>query len=79
MWNEMRCRGKAVYAFNLEMDKKNDDTMSGLDTTKTRPIELILKNDSNIYFNRLSTMYVMFMSDFIVTFRDGDTDTEGYG
>ncbi len=47
MWNEMRCKGKAVYAFNLEMDKKNDDTMSGLDTTKTRPIELILKNDSN--------------------------------
>ena len=79
MWNEMRCKGKAVYAFNLEMDKKNDDTMSGLDTTKTRPIELILKNDSNVYFNRLSTMYVMFLSDFIVTFRDGDTDTEGYG
>lgn len=29
----MRCRGKAVYAFNLEMDKKNDDTMTGIDTT----------------------------------------------
>lgn len=33
MWNEMRCRGKAVYGFNLEMDKKNDDTMTGIDTT----------------------------------------------
>lgn len=52
LWNEMRCRGKAVYAFNLEMDKKNDDTMSGLDTTKVRPIELILKNDDGNYYAR---------------------------
>jgi hypothetical protein len=79
MWNELRCKGKAVYAFNLEMDKKNDDTMSGLDTTKVRPIELILKNDSATYFNRLSTMYVMFLSDFIVTFNGDDTSTDGYG
>lgn len=52
MWNETRCRGKAVYSFNLEMDKKNDDTMSGLDTTKVRPIELILKNDDGNYYPR---------------------------
>lgn len=44
----MRCRGKAVYSFNLEMDKKNDYTMSGLDTTRTRPIELILKSDEAV-------------------------------
>lgn len=41
----MRCRGKAVYAFNLEADKKNDDTLTGMDTTKLRPIELILKSE----------------------------------
>lgn len=75
----MRCRGKAVYSFNLEMDKKNDDTMSGLDTTKVRPIELILKNDDGNYFPRQSTMYVMFLSDFIVTFGNGETNTEGAG
>ncbi len=79
MWNEMRCRGKAVYAFNLEMDKKNDDTMSGLDTTKVRPIELILKNDDGNYYARQSTMYVMFLSDFIVTFGATETSTEGQG
>ena len=79
LWNEMRCRGKAVYAFNLEMDKKNDDTMTGIDTTKVRPIELILKNDDGNYFQRQSTMYVMFLSDFIVTFRNGETVTEGAG
>ncbi len=79
LWNELRCRGKAVYAFNLEMDKKNDDTMTGIDTTKVRPIELILKNDDGNYFQRQSTMYVMFLSDFIVTFRNGETVTEGAG
>jgi hypothetical protein len=48
----MRCRGKALYSFNLEMDKKNDDTITGLNTTKLRPIELILKNDTGTYFPR---------------------------
>lgn len=46
----MRCRGKAVYAFNLESDKRNDDTMTGIDTTKVRPIELILKSDEANHF-----------------------------
>lgn len=76
-WNEMRCRGKAVYAFNLEMDKTNDSTMSGLDTRKTRPIELLLKSDDPNTYPRLSTMYVMFLNDFIVTFGDGNLTTEG--
>lgn len=48
----MRCRGKAVYAFNLEMDKKNDETITGVNTTKLRPIELILKSDDPITFKR---------------------------
>ena len=79
LWNEMRCRGKAVYTFNLESDKKNDDTMTGLDTTKVRPIELILKStDTNIYANA-STMYVMFLSDFIVSFGSDRTSVEGAG
>ena len=79
LWNEMRCRGKALYAFNLDMDKKNDDTMTGIDTTKVRPIELILQStDSNIY-PRNSTMYVMFLSDFIVSFTGDDTAVEGAG
>lgn len=79
LWNEMRCRGKAVYTFNLEADKKNDDTMTGLDTTKVRPIELILKADDGNAYARNSTMYVMFLSDFIVTFKGSETQTEGYG
>ena len=62
----MRCRGKAVYTFNLEYDKKDDDTMTGMDTTKVRPIELILKSDTTN--PRPSTMYVMYLSDMIVTF-----------
>ncbi len=48
----MRCRGKAIYTFNLEMDKKNDETITGINTTKLRPIELILKSESGSVFNR---------------------------
>lgn len=79
LWNEMRCRGKAVFTFNLESDKKNDDTMTGMDTTKVRPIELILKSDDPVSYTRNSTMYIMFLSDFIVTFNGMETTTEGYG
>lgn len=79
LWNELRCRGKALYAFNLEMDKYNDDTMTGIDTTRIRPIELILKTDDPSYYPRGSTMFVMFLSDFIVSFGASDTSTEGAG
>ena len=77
LWNELRCRGKAVYSFNLEGDKYNDDTMTGIDTTKIRPIELILKSDDPNTYPRNSTMYVMFLSDFVVTFGANETMTEG--
>lgn len=73
----MRCRGKALYAFNLEMDKKNDETITGINTTKIRPIELILRSDEPLTFPRLSTMYVMYLSDFVVSFNGNDTSTEG--
>ena len=79
LWNEMRCRGKALYSFNLDMDKRNDDVMTGIDTTKVRPIELILKSDDPNVYPNASTMYVMFLSDFIVSFGNGDTSTEGAG
>ena len=79
LWNELRSRGKSVYSFNLDADKHNDATMTGLDTTKVRPIELILKStDTNIYANA-STMYVMFLSDFIVSFGSDSTSVEGAG
>ena len=48
----MRCRGKAVYTFNLEMDKRNDETITGINTTKLRPIELILKSEDGNVFKR---------------------------
>ena len=60
------------------MDKKNDDTMTGMDTTKVRPIELILKNEI-LPYDQDSTMYVMFLSDFIVSFGENETNTEGAG
>jgi hypothetical protein len=77
LWNENRCLGKAIYSFNLEMDKSDDNVMTGIDTTRVRPIELILKSDEGNAFPRGSTMYTMFLSDFIVTFGDGETTTEG--
>jgi hypothetical protein len=73
----MRCRGKALYAFNLEMDKKNDETITGVNTTSLRPIELILRSDEPTIFPRNSTMYVMYLSDFIVSFNGTDTTCEG--
>lgn len=79
LYNELRCRGKALYAFNIEMDKKNDDTMTGIDTTKVRPIELILKSDDPNTYPRNSTMYVSFLNDFIVSFGAMETSTEGSG
>lgn len=79
LWNEMRCRGKAVYSINLDMDKKNDDTMTGIDTTKVRPIELILRSDDPNVYTGSSTMYTMFLCDFIVSFGASDTQTEGAG
>ncbi len=79
LWNEMRCRGKALYSFNLDMDKRNDDVMTGIDTTRVRPIELILKSDDPNVYPNASTMYVMFLSDFIVSFGAVDTSTEGAG
>ena len=33
------------YFWNILWKKKNDDTMTGMDTTKVRPIELILRAD----------------------------------
>jgi hypothetical protein len=77
LWNENRCIGKAIYSFNLEMDKNDDNVMTGIDTTRVRPIELILKSDEGNTFPRGSTMYTMFLSDFIVSFGDGETTTEG--
>ena len=79
LWNEMRCKGKALYTFNLDSDKKNDDTMTGIDTTRVRPIELILRSDDPNVYASASTMFVMFLSDFIVTFGASDTSTEGSG
>ncbi len=55
------------------MDKKNDDTITGINTTKIRPIELILRSDDTNTFPRQSTMYIMFLSDFIVSFGGNDT------
>lgn len=77
LWNEVRCRGKAIYSFNLDADKRDDDTMTGMDTTKVRPIELILQSTEAIVSAIASTMYVMFLSDFIVVFKNGETTTEG--
>jgi hypothetical protein len=45
-FHENRCIGKCIYAMNLEGFPSNDKIISGLDTTKIRPFEVMINCDS---------------------------------
>lgn len=44
-YHENSCVGKAIYALDLESLSYDPDSISGLNTTKQVPYELILKSD----------------------------------
>lgn len=45
MFHETRYVGKALFVLGLDSNPMDSTVLSGLDTTKRRPIELILKAD----------------------------------
>lgn len=46
LFHENRCIGKAIYA--LRMESCHDyEHLTGTNTTRVRPIELVLKSDAN--------------------------------
>lgn len=67
----------ALYCLNLDSNPYDDEVSSGLDTTKKRPIELILKGSDSNKFPRDATMYVMLNHDFYVQFTANGTRTYG--
>lgn len=83
MFHELRGQGKALYAFDLLYDNKDISVLSGLDTTKVRPIELVLDVASDTFnngdFALPSTMYVFLHHDVLVNFKNTGTETVGYG
>lgn len=66
LFEEMRCVGKALFAINLDANPYDQDTLTGLDTTKLRPIELIIKGTDVNKFAGDATMYVLLWHDFYV-------------
>ena len=66
LFHERRFVGKALYCLDLDSNPHDDDVLSGLDTSKKRPIELILRGGDTNKFPRDATMYVMLNHDFYV-------------
>jgi hypothetical protein len=65
-YHENRCVGKALFGLDLEALSYDPTTISGLNTTKMVPFEIILKSDSNSAFERKSEMHIFNFYDFIV-------------
>jgi len=55
-----------MYALDLESLSYDPDSISGLNTTKQVPYELILKSDQLNAFGRKSEMHIFNLYDFIL-------------
>lgn len=81
LFHENRCVGKALYSIRLE-SCHDPDNLTGTNTTRIRPIELILKNDASNTYQRDSTMFIFMYHDFYVVYKtpeNGGTNTFGSG
>lgn len=68
-YHENRAIGKALYALDLETLSFDPGSISGLNTTKSVPFEIILKSDTTSgVFPRKSEMHVFNFFDFLVKF-----------
>jgi hypothetical protein len=65
-FHENRCIGKALYAINLEGFPTDESVISGMDTTKVRPFEIVINCDDANGTTRASMMYVWCYADVIV-------------
>ena len=48
--HENRCKGKALFCLDLESMSENPKIISGLNTLKNKPFEILLTSDSNSYY-----------------------------
>jgi len=65
-YHENRVVGKAVYALDLESLSFSPGEISGLNTTKKVPYEIILKSNGLNTFPRKSEMHVFNYYDFLI-------------
>lgn len=83
IYHETRNPGKALYCFDLLSDQHDHSVLSGLDTTKVRPIELVLQSQSDSFnngdFNKPSTLMMFLVHDILVSFKMGELDAVGFG
>ena len=76
-FEEKRVQGRALYAIRLDNNPFETDVISGYNTKKISPLELVIKVDNAGHFARDSTMYTLYWHDFIVNFKNGGVDTYG--
>lgn len=83
LFHENRCRGQAVFGFDLMSDPFDRSVLSGIDTTKVRPIELVLDVNKDINypgdFMLPSTMHILLHHDILVNYKLGGVETAGFG
>lgn len=71
MYHENRYQGKAVYCLDLETLNYNPNEISGLNTTKKLPYEIMVKSNASKSYAGKSEMHVFQLYDAIIKF-DGD-------
>lgn len=54
---ENRCKGKAIFAMDLQSMGDNPNVISGLNTIKNRPFEILLTSNSNCPYTSGATIY----------------------
>ena len=78
--HEIRCKGRALYVLRLDGNPFETKVISGFDTKKNSPMELIIKTDttelnSNNPYSQ--TMYICYWHDYIVNFKADGIETYG--
>ena len=76
-FEEKRVQGRALYAIRLDNNPFETDVISGYNTKKISPLELVIKVDNAGHFARDCTMYTLYWHDFIVNYKNGGGDTYG--
>ena len=72
--------GKAIYTLDMLADPHDHSVLSGFDTTRVRPIEMLLDAYGGVGDQtRSSTMYVLLHHDLLVQFTSKGIETVGFG
>ncbi len=78
IFHENRCIGKALYGLDLESLDRETNVLSGINTTTTRPFDLLLEYDSSSgFFKRDSVMQVFGLFDMFVKISSAGIEVMG--